>query len=63
MKKFTIEDIEEIEQRLEKVGTERCGSRADYISILKDDMPRLIADNKRLRLALNKIAGAANDAS
>lgn len=57
MKKLTIEDIEEIEEQVHKPN-----DTTELLRLVKIDMPRLIADNRRLRGILNKLAGQATEA-
>jgi transcriptional accessory protein Tex/SPT6 len=54
MKKLTIEDIEEIERSLEEQRN---------LPMRRHQIKRLIADNRRLRDALNKLAGQATEAT
>jgi hypothetical protein len=61
MKKLKIEDIEEIEER--RVSAMSKGSTGVHYQLINQDIRRLIADNKRLRTALNKLAGHATEAT
>lgn len=60
MKKLTIEELERIEECVASVLSRKQLGGASYNIV--EEIPRLIADNKRLRLELNKISGRATKA-
>jgi len=60
MKKLTIADIEGIEER--QVSGMGKGSTGVHYQLIHQDIRRLIADNRRLRDALNKLSGQATEA-
>jgi hypothetical protein len=65
MCKLSISYIEEIEQRRVEamLAWSGEGDHLEYTRLVEQEIPRLIADNKRLRLELNKLAGAATKAA